>query len=294
MQLRQMEHFVAVAEERSFTRAAKRMNIVQSGLSMSIRELENVLGTKLFSRGSKGIELTDAGTALLPEARRVIASMHAAREAVSATLGLSRGALALGIAQYVDGERVPRVLARFHGDYPGVDVRAAQAPPGALIDDLRAGRLDLAICGRLLDMPDDVTTIVLSSAPFVVMCANSHHLAGREHVTLAQVAREPFIELHRGWTTRQHTEQAFEAAGLERRVVCEVNDVLLRLQMVEAGLGLAILPNIKFPGVSNVSFVPLQPPLPDWQLVAAFCGEEPANAAARVFLGMVTREWVLS
>ena len=91
MELRQLEHFVAVAEERSFTRAARRSNIVQSGLSMSMRALEEEVGTKLFKRSVRGVVLTPAGEAMLPEARRAIAAVTSARVAVDATQGLLRG-----------------------------------------------------------------------------------------------------------------------------------------------------------------------------------------------------------
>src|SRR5215510_4981374 len=93
MELRQLEHFVAVAEERSFTKAAHRTNIVQSGLSMSIRALEIEVGTKLFDRSARGVLLTPAGEAMLPAARRAIAAVDSARVSVGAAQGLLRGTL---------------------------------------------------------------------------------------------------------------------------------------------------------------------------------------------------------
>src|SRR5581483_9448598 len=114
MELRRIEHFVAVAEERHFTRAARRAHIVQSGLSASIKALERDLGTPLLVRSTRRVELTAAGEAFLVEARRVLAAVAAAREAVAAVQGLLRGTLAVGIMQAHAAVDLPAVLGRFH------------------------------------------------------------------------------------------------------------------------------------------------------------------------------------
>ncbi|PLW73181.1 LysR family transcriptional regulator, partial [Streptomyces sp. DJ] len=99
MELRHLEHFVAVSEEQHFTRAAERLHIAQSGLSASVRSLERELGADLFTRTTRQVRLTEAGRALLVEARRTLASAAAAREAVAAVRGLLRGTLAVGTEQ---------------------------------------------------------------------------------------------------------------------------------------------------------------------------------------------------
>ncbi len=291
MELRQLEHFVAVAELRSFTRAARRMNIVQSGLSMSIRSLEEELGTKLFERSARGVVLTPAGEAMLPEARRAISAVDQARIAVDATQGLVRGNLAIGVAQASDPGRLARLLGRFHDDYPGVTVKVVQGSAATLIDGVLAGEIDLALCGKPLNAPDTLTTITLIRAPFVLACGPKHPVASRERVTLKDLARERFIDMNQGWASRQLTDRAFGQAGLKRDIVCELDDVVLLLQMVEEGLGVAIIPGLSTRITSGLKSVPIHPALPEWQFVAAFAGPQPTNTAARVFLGMATREW---
>src|SRR5437762_2370234 len=113
MELRQLEAFVAVAEERNFTRAAARLYVAQSGLSATIRSLERELGAPLFLRTTRHVELTAAGQALLGEARRTLASAHAAADAVAAIEGLRRGTLTLGIMQASSLFGLPRLLARY-------------------------------------------------------------------------------------------------------------------------------------------------------------------------------------
>ena len=291
MELRQLEHFVAVAEERSFTRAAKRMNIVQSGLSMSIRSLEEELGTKLFDRSARGVALTPAGEAMLPEARRAISAVDSARVAVDATQGLLRGNLAVGVAQASDPGRIARLLGRFHDDYPGVTVRVIQGSASTLIEGVGAGEIDLALCGKPLKLEAPINCITLAKAPFVLACGPRHPVAARERVTLKDLAGERFIDMNRGWASRQLTDRAFGQAGIKRDIVCELDDVLLLMQMVEEGLGVAIIPGVSTRITSGLKNVPIHPALPEWQFIAAFLGQEPANVAARVFLGMATREW---
>src|SRR5882757_666436 len=132
MEIRQLEHFVAAAEEGHFSRAADRANIVQSGLSASIRSLERDLGTRLFDRTTRRVELTESGRALLIEARRVLSAAATAREAVAGVEGLQRGTLSLGIMQSLVAIRLPALLARFHSDHPGIDLRLRQAGATAL------------------------------------------------------------------------------------------------------------------------------------------------------------------
>ena len=291
MELRQLEHFVALAEEKSFTKAARRMNIVQSGLSMSIRSLEEELGSKLFERNARGVALTPAGEAMLPEARRAISAVDSARVAVDATRGLLRGTLAVGVAQASDPGRVARLVGRFHDDYPGVTVRVVQGSAETLMSAVREGAVDIALCGKPLAMKAPLNCITLVRAPFVLACGPKHALATRDRVTLKDLASERFIDMGIGWTSRQLTDRAFGQAGMKREIVCELDDVLLLMQMVEEGLGVAIIPGVSTRITSGLKYVPIHPALPEWQFVVAFHGEQPANMAARVFLGMATREW---
>src|SRR3954464_8330413 len=120
MELRHFEYFVAVAEERSFTRAAARLHVVQSGVSAVIKSLERELGADLLERTSKRVALTDAGEALLPRARAALEAAQAARDAVGEVRGGLRGTLRIGILNSVAELDIPGLLGTFHRTYPGV------------------------------------------------------------------------------------------------------------------------------------------------------------------------------
>ncbi|MFC8079545.1 LysR family transcriptional regulator [Streptomyces sp. NPDC057307] len=242
MELRHLEYFVAVAEERHFTRAAQRLMVSQSGLSASVRALERELGARLFVRSTRRVELTGAGRALLVEASRALASVRAGKEAVAAVQGLLRGTLSVGTEQCVTGVHVPGLLARFRSEHPDVEVRLRQAGSASLVDDVAEGRLDLAFVVVSGAVPEGVRLIGLAAEPMVLLCHPDHRLAGAAEVRWADLAGEVFVDFHQDWGARGLTDRSFAAVGVERRVALEVNDVHSLIELVGHGLGIAVVP----------------------------------------------------
>jgi DNA-binding transcriptional LysR family regulator len=287
MELRQLEYFVAVAEERHFTRAAERMLVSQSGLSASVRSLERELGAQLFVRTTRAVELTAAGHALLAEAQRTLRSADAAKEAVADVQGLLRGRLSVGTEQCVAGVDVPALLARFRAEHPQVEIRLQQADSATLITELTAGRLDLAFVAPPDDLPADVRLLPLTSEPMVLLCHPGHALAGAPRVTWHELSGEPFVDFHPSWGARQLTDRAFAAAGAKRQVSLEVNDVHTLIDLVRHGLGVAVVPRpiARKPQAATLGSVPMAgaEPAPTWQLsVATPPGDAIAPAARRL------------
>ncbi|QQQ76231.1 LysR family transcriptional regulator [Saccharothrix sp. 6-C] len=283
MELRQLEYFVAVAEECHFTRAARRMHVAQSGLSASIRALEVELGAPLFVRSTRQVELTQAGRALLVEARRVLGTIDAARDAVAAVQGLLRGTLAVGSIQCLHAVHLPAVLARFHELHPGVELRLRQAGSGELVDLVRAGRLDLAFVtsGRAAD---DLAVSTLSSEPLVLACAPELPFAERESVRLAELSGQAFVDFNPDWGTRDDVDRALATAGVDRRVAVEVNDVHSLLDFVGFGLGVALVPASFAAKQTRARFVELlDAPTAETLVVTT----PTVSAAASVLLDMV-------
>jgi len=293
MEVRQLEQFVAVAEEHSFTRAARRVNIVQSGLSMAIRTLERELGGALFVRGPKRLTLTPAGRALLPAARRALVALRDAREVVVETERLLRGTLSIGSAPalptVVD---LPVILARFRNEYPNVGLRVRQGTAPEVMEAVRSGALDVGLIAWTGAAPVGVTAMPIARSTMVLVCATSHRLATRRRVAVTELRDESFVDFHRDWTIRRIADRILAAAGIERVPSIVVNDVPFLLGFVEHGLGVALVPRVvsRFP--AQVRYVALRPRQPQWRLVAAVAGDRPAGAAARAFLGMLPRHEV--
>ncbi|MFG2357299.1 LysR family transcriptional regulator [Streptomyces sp. NPDC048521] len=122
VELRQLEHFIAVAEELGFTRAARRLHVVQSGVSAAIRSLERDLGGALFERTSQQVRLTGAGAALLPEARATLHAAQAAQDAVRAAQDTLRGTVNVGAMASVEVVDLPALLGQLHARHPAIDV----------------------------------------------------------------------------------------------------------------------------------------------------------------------------
>lgn len=280
MELRQLEYFVAVAEECHFTRAAKRMHVAQSGLSASIRALERELGASLFLRSTRQVELTAAGRALLVEARRALSATDAAKDAVAAVQGLLRGSLAIGSLQCLHAVHLPSVLARFRASYPGLEIGLRQGGSGELIDHVRAGRLDLAFVSRPARCPDDVVVEPLAGEPIVLACAPEHPYADRAQVALAELRDEEFVDFHPDWGTRDLVDSLLAAADVERHVSLEVTDTHSLLDLVTCGLGVALVPQSFAVKTDRVHFVGLAGDLPAWETVTVMGSPTSAAAAA--------------
>ncbi|MGW1784080.1 LysR substrate-binding domain-containing protein [Streptomyces sp. NPDC002143] len=242
MELRHLQHFVAVAEDQHFTRAAERLMVSQSGLSASIRALERELRAPLFVRTTRRVTLTEAGRALLAEAERVLAQVRAAHEAVAAVQGVVRGTLSVGTEQCIAGVHVAGVLAAFRRRHPDVEIRLRQTGSGALGEEVAAGRLDLAFAYRTQTDTDQLRCVPLATEPMYVLCHPDHRLAAAAALTPQDLAGEVFVDFHPDWGPRRATDAAFAEAGVRRTVALEVNDVHSLLDLVDENLGVAVVP----------------------------------------------------
>ncbi|WP_328520985.1 LysR family transcriptional regulator [Kribbella sp. NBC_00359] len=242
MELRHLRHFVALAEERSFTRAAARELIVQSGLSTSIRALEKEVGALLFVRGTRPVRLTAEGTALLPAARRTLDAAEAAQQAVQDAHGVLAGTLRIGALQS-SGHRLPvsSWVAEFALAHPRVDISVQQLPALQMADLVADGRLDCALVS-LDDARTDLEAVPLVAEPVMLVVATSHRLAQAGSVTLEQLDGERFVEPPPQWTIREVVDAAFRQAGLTRRIACEVSEWTMLIELVAAEVGVTLAP----------------------------------------------------
>jgi DNA-binding transcriptional LysR family regulator len=288
MELRHLEHFVTVAEERSFTRAARRLHLVQSALSVSIRSLERELDTQLFERTTREVSLTDAGRILLPEARRTLDAAATAQAAVFGTQQGLRGTLRLGMIQVISTADIGALIARFHRQRPLVDIQPRTAPGGsaALTADVRHGTLDAAFVAASSPHQPGLTATTLASEPVLLACLPDHPLAGRSAVKVSELADQTFVDYTLGWGTRTVTDQLFAKAGIQRSIGIEVPDGSVHTSLVRAGLGLAILPESMIAD-AGLTGVPLQPTA---TFTVAFIvpADRPLSPVTQAFADLVT------
>jgi DNA-binding transcriptional LysR family regulator len=295
MELRRLEHFIAVAEEGSFTRAARSIHLVQSGLSVSIKALEQELGAALFTRTTHRVELTDAGRALLPEARATIAAAQGARDAVDAVIGGLSGVLHIGIMQSLAIIDLASLLARFRHERPSVELHPRPTTGGSavLVREVAAGGLDLAFVSIPNGSFPGVTLTPLASEPILLAVPPGHRLENRDVVRLSDLEGETFVESPEGWGTRLITEQALAKAGIQRSVSVQVADLATLTELVRAELGLGFVPRSTLGGNQQVTLIAIEPEL-SWEISLALPNGRPLSAAAHAFADMVLDTWPVS
>lgn len=177
MELRHLRYFVAIAEERSFTRAAERLWVAQPGLSTQIRRLEAELGVQLFDRHTRGVDLTDAGELFLERARAALSAAEAASATGSDLQSGVVGAVRLGIATGARWGRTSTLLERFSRERGGVELTVVEGYGGTLWRDLRDGRLDAVLAPSCFSSAD-LQRLELGAEAWVVLLGADHRLAG--------------------------------------------------------------------------------------------------------------------
>jgi DNA-binding transcriptional LysR family regulator len=292
MELRHLAMFVAVAEEASFTRAADRVHVVQSAVSASVRGLERELGVELFHRTTHRVELSDAGSALLPEARRTLAAAAIAREVVDEVSGGLRGRIRLGTmqGQVMRAVNVPALLAAFRATRPAVAVEVRHGGgSNVMAQQIREGRLDLAFLSLPERSSPGLTLTPLAAETVRVACAPGHRLAGRAAVELSELADETFAEHPEGWGTRAATDRSFVAARVRRRVTYELNDTATLVEFVRHGLAIALIPPSLAGSAEGLSFVPVRHHAPVFRTLIAAPSDRPIGGPARALLELATQ-----
>lgn len=245
MELRQIEHFLAVADELSFTRAAERVHVVQSALSASIAKLERDLGVTLFDRSRQRIRLTAAGETFRPQALRVLRASRDAADSVREFRGSLSGTIEFGSLISFGPVDVPRALGEFHREHPFVRLRLrlSQAGASAYLAQLIEGSLDLALVSMPNRFPPQLRLRLLFEEPMVFVCRPDHRLAAAPRIALGDLEGEELVGFPRGFGLRALMDDAFHSAGAQANTVYEAPGGYQAVaDLVENGLGAAFMP----------------------------------------------------
>ena len=241
MELRQLEYFVAVAEERNFTRAAERVHISQSGVSAQIRQLERELGAELFDRSARTATLTVAGKAALEHARAALAAAGAVGQAVGEVTDLIRGRLTVGMVNGCTITPLFDALAAFHRAHPGVELALLEDSSDRLVEGVHAGTVDLALIGTAATTPGGLEAFTIISERLVSAVPAGHPLAGRPGVTLRDLAAHPIVCMPPGTGLRAVFDRACAAQGVRPRIALEASAADAIADLAARGLGVAVL-----------------------------------------------------
>jgi DNA-binding transcriptional LysR family regulator len=259
MELHHLEYFLAVAEERNFTRAADRVHVVQSAVSAAVKSLEHELDSRLLERTPKRVVVTDAGRALLPKARATLDAARDARDAVDQVRGGLSGTLRIGTMTSVNVVNIPVLLGNYHQSHPGVDLQLTVAAEGSrrLAEGVADGDYDLALVALPGAPPAGVTIHELTSMRLHLVVSADHPIARRDRTSITRLGSETFIDFPSGWGNRTVTDRAFDSAGITRRVALEIANIAEGAEYVRQGLGIVFLPEFVLPDRNGLAVVPV-------------------------------------
>jgi DNA-binding transcriptional LysR family regulator len=251
MELRQLDYFVAVAEELSFTRAATRLRVAQPAVSQQIRRLERELRQQLVDRSGRRIRLTPAGEVFLNHAREALGATRAGLDAMHSFDGELSGVVSVGTVPAPPawlGER----LAAFHRGHPAVRAIVVTGHPEQLADAVATESLDLALVGvtgprqpagpRGVRLSPLLGSSLVGREPLLALVPPDHPLVGRDQLSVRQLARHELVTLAPGSGLRAVLESVFADADVSPEFVAETDDLHELPALVRAGLGVAVVP----------------------------------------------------
>jgi LysR family transcriptional regulator, low CO2-responsive transcriptional regulator len=237
--LRQLRAFVEVARQGSFARAARALHVTQPAISMQIRDLEAAVGLPLFERAGRGLRLATGGEYFLVYARRIFATLKEAEDALARLRGLKGGRVVIGMVSTAE-HFLPRLLARFRGEHPGIEIRLQVGNREQLVRALHHNEVDLAVMGRA---PQELAARAepFAAHPLSVIASPAHPLARKRRLAPAALQDQPFIVREAGSGTRAAMEQFFAEHGLSPPAIMEMTGNETIKQAVVADMGLAFL-----------------------------------------------------
>jgi DNA-binding transcriptional LysR family regulator len=291
--LKQLKYFLAVAEEKSFSRAAERLHISQPPLSQQIMKLESELGVRLFARTTRTFELTVAGKALMAEASELLAKMRMTIDTIRQIDRGEVGRLRVGIVGSAMWGPIPSLLEEFQSKYPRVTWTIHESGPTAQYEALRAKQIDVGFWREPKlnedDLRNDNLRQELCFRENVCVALNEHHpLAKQEAIELTEIANEPMLTLALDKSAfPRYLIQCCVKAGFQPTIFQEASEPQTLLAMVGAGLGVALLPEttsrIGWPGVV---FVPIRSNPPSANLYITYTTLDDAPVV-RAFLNII-------
>lgn len=244
--LKQVRAFLAVAQAGSFTGAASRLHVTQSAVSVLISELEAVFGLRLFDRTTRLVQLTEAGREFQPVAQKVLAELQGAISSSRELAAQKRGRVEIAATPLMSSLLLPGAIARYAQLQSGISVVLHDCLAAQIQPKVRDGEVDFGI-GTFERSARELIAQPLMTDTLVLACPGGHALAGRRRVAWRELAGHPFVALSRDNSVGQLINEALGGAGVDIHPAYEVTHLWTVVGMVDAGLGVAVLPSYARP-----------------------------------------------
>ncbi|HTG94628.1 MAG TPA: selenium metabolism-associated LysR family transcriptional regulator [Pyrinomonadaceae bacterium] len=240
MDIRGLEVFLSVAKHLNYTRAGEELNLSQPSVSIRIKQLENELGMKLFEQLGKKVALTDAGLLLVSHARRVIAAIQDAKQALEELQGLERGSLRIGASTTPGMYLIPQIIARFKERYPKIEVHLGIKDTKQVEEGVIRNEFDFGFVGGHL-VGDEVDVLAWVTDQLVLVVGPKHPLAKKKSIKAEDLRKEKFILRELGSATRSTIASHLQKSSLAVQTVMEMENPESVKKAVQSGLGIAFI-----------------------------------------------------
>lgn len=241
MELTPIKYFVKLADVLSFTQASKDLYITQSTLSISIKQLEDELGVKLFDRIGKKVYLTDEGNLFLDYSRKALDYINSGIQEINARNNIYQGDLSIGVT-YSTCEILNSCIVKYSQKYPDVNLRVKMLiTVDDVIDNILSNKLDIAITYKPDNLPASIDVMPLEITPLCVVAHKDHPIGQKEYISLKELSKYPFVTYEKGMYTRGISDRLFMKNDVQVTPHLEVNDVNLVLDMVDTGHWVSVL-----------------------------------------------------
>jgi DNA-binding transcriptional LysR family regulator len=243
MELRQLEAFLAVAQEHGFGRAATKLGLTQPAISIAIRKLEQELGAPLFDRFRRDARLTDAGQILLDHAQRILNLRDEAARAIEELRQLHRGKLTIGANESTNLYLLPKMILAFRERYPDIKVEVFRSSSVQLPGEIKERNLDFGIIS--FDPEDDeLESFPLFHDELVLILPPHHRLARKRKIPFEELAKEIFVAHNVKSPSRDYVINSFRKHGITLNIGIELSSLETIKEFVEMKLGIAIVPKL--------------------------------------------------
>src|SRR5437764_7801278 len=240
MEIKQLKAFLAIAEAKTFTAGARRVNVTQAAISMQIRQLEEELGLPVFTRTPRRVILTEAGEYLLDRARKIMREHDTAVAEIAEVAGAEHGRLRIGSASAMFAtQQLPLILQRLSTKFPQAELSVSSGTSQTLVDKIMHGEIDTAFVSLPVEN-SSITTDLLFSDEIVAIAHPKHTLAKEKFISAAALAGEKLILGERGGNTRRMIDDFFNAANVRPNIAMELTRQEAVNQMAEANLGVGM------------------------------------------------------
>jgi len=268
MDIRQIEYFAEVAKQLNFTKAAAALHLSQPSLSKTIKNLETEIGASLLYRGTKELKLTDAGEAFLTNAKQVLEAFGNLTLELNDVMNLKKGEIKIGIPPIIGAVFFSRMISTYKEAYPSIRLLLTEVGTNKIKQGVEEGELDIGLVCHVPVKNKSFETIELVKDPLMVIVHREHPLAEWKTVDFPAIENESFILYRQDFSLHDSILDACEQYGFYPDIACESSQKDFMIEMVEAKLGIALLPSKICSQITNqnISSIPFQNPVVNLEL----------------------------